>query len=490
VKFATSLTLAMLLPAGLCAQQPAPIRVQGTVFDSLSRTPIAHALVQFARANGDAGIVSDSTSADGKFTVLLQPGTWIAGFMHPRLDSLMIELPARQVEVVPGKRTRVALAIPSPRTLLRALCDSPGRDSAGVLHGYVLRAPQQSTLDSGGVYVQWTEIEIGQGGVRSDMLIVRASVSPDGSYRACGVPANTQVVVWAQRGTASTGLIEAEVPKSGIARQDLVLDPEATREIAAPRDSTAVEDSVPPLPGELLRPLPKVGVARFSGVVRDAGGKVLENVRARITDHRPARTNGHGVFVLDSLAQGTQTLEVRALGYFPESRVVNVTAGAPPDTIRLTSLKAMLDTVRVTAERVYDADVNGFEQRRRSGVGSYFSHEQIARRHPPDFINVIYGLPFVRVEFSDLGVSLSMRSTMGRCSPAVFLDGIEQFLETESDLTFLVQPEDIAGVEIYTSGALTPAQFWSRAQSKGCGSIVVWTQARRPKPRLPEKPPP
>jgi len=484
-----ALALAVLLPAGLCAQQPAPVRVQGTVFDSLTRTPIAHALVQFARENGDPGVVSDSTSADGKFTVLLPPGAWIAGFMHPRLDSLMIELPARRVEVVPGKRVRVVLAIPSRRRLMQVLCGAQKEDSVGVLQGYVFRAPQQATLDSGGVYVQWTEIQIGQGGVRSDMLTLRASVSPDGSYRACGVPANTQAVVWAQRGTASTGLIETEIPKYGIARQDLVLDPEATREIAAPSDSAIVEEPTPLLPGELLRPLPRVGSARFSGVVRDVGGKVLENARARIIDHRPARTNGAGVFVLDSLAQGTQTLEVRALGYVPESRVVNVTAGAPPDTIRLTSLKAMLDTVRVTAERVFDADVNGFEQRRRSGVGRYFSHEDIARRHPPDFTHVMYGMPFVRVEFRGDTASLSMRGTIGRCSPAVFLDGIEQFLETESDLTFLVQPEDIAGVEIYTSGALTPAQFWSRAQSQGCGSIMVWTQARRPNPRLPEKPP-
>lgn len=490
LKRTAALVLALMVPAGLRAQQPpAPVRVQGTVFDSLSSTPIAHALVQFARENGDPGMASATTSADGTFELMLQPGTWIAGFTHPRLDSLMIELPAWRVSVVPGKRLRVVLSIPSPRTLLKALCGVQQEDSVGVLQGYVLRAPQLGALDSTDVFVQWTELQIADRGLERAMPTLRARVAPDGSYRACGIPANTQAVAWTQRGAASTGLVAAMIPKWGVARQDLRLDPAATREIVVARDSGTVEDSTPLLPGEILRPLPRVGSARLTGVVRDASGQVVENARARIIDRRPVKTNDSGVFVLDSVAYGTQTLEVRALGYAPESRVVNVTADAPPDTIRLMSLKAMLDTIRITTQRVYDADVSGFQQRRLGGTGRYVGREEIERRNPYEFTNLLYGFPGVRVTFTHGRVSLTMRGVQGLCTPAIFLDGYEQLVDDASDLNFLVQPEEIQGVEVYNSAPSAPVQFWGRGGT-GCGSIVVWTREVVRTRRLLRTPPP
>ena len=488
LKLATAFALALLAPAGMHAQQPVtPVKVQGTVFDSLSRTPLANALVQFVHGGGESGYASVTTGSDGKFTLNLEPGKWIAGFSHPLVDSLMIELPARPVDVGSRPGPRVALAIPSSHTLLLAFCGRQTADSVGVLQGYVRRAPEESLLDSGGVYVQWMEIQFGRKGIERDLPTLRARINPDGSYRVCGVPANTEAAVWAQRGAASTGLAAAVIPKSGIARLDLTLDPLATHEVVFLRDSGAVADSTPLLPGEKLRPAPKVGGARFNGVVGDAKGKPLETARARIIGRRPAKTNSAGVFVLDSLALGTQTLEVRALGFVPMSRLVNVTDAAPPDTIRMTSIKAMLDTIRVIGERVYNADVNGFEMRRRGGMGRYVSREDIDRRRPYDFTNLLYNVPGMRVSFRAGYISIAMRGVFGTCSPAIFLDGFQQILDYGSDLNFLVQPDEIEGVEIYTSGALTPAQFTGRGGT-GCGSIVVWTRQRPMEFKLPGKP--
>ena len=488
LKLAGAFALALLAPAGMHAQQPVtPVTVQGTVFDSLSRTPLANALVQFVREGGEPGFASVTTGSDGKFALKLEPGKWIAGFTHPLVDSLMIELPVRRVDDGSHPGPRVALAIPSSRTLLLAFCGRQTEDSAGVLQGYVRRAPEESRLDSGGVYVQWMEMQIGRKGVERDLPTLRAVVNPDGSYHVCGVPANTEAAVWAQRGAASTGLVTALIPESGIARLDLTLDPLATQEVPFLRDSATVNDSPPLLPGEKLRPAPKVGAARFSGVVGDAKGRPLETARARIIGRRPAKTNGAGVFVLDSLALGTQTLEVRALGYVPVSRLVNVTATAPPDTIRMTSIKALLDTIRVTGTRVYNADMNGFEMRRRGGMGRYISREDIDRRRPYDFTSLLYSVPGTRVSFRAGQVSVAMRGTFGNCTPAIYIDGFQQMLDYESDLNFLVQPDEIEGVEIYNSGASTPAQFSGRGEL-GCGSIVVWTRLRPRAFKVPEKP--
>ena len=488
MKLATAFALVLLAPVGLRAQQPVtPVTVQGTVFDSLSRAPLANALVQFVHEGGAPGFASATTGSDGKFALNLEPGKWIAGFSHPLVDSLMIELPVRRVDVGVSSNPRVTLAIPSSRTLLLAFCGKQRDDSAGVLQGYVRRAPEESRLDSGGVYVQWIEMQIGRKGIERDLPTLRARVNPDGSYRVCGVPANTEAAVWAQRGAASTGLVTAMIPKSGIARIDLTLDPLATHEVVFLRDSGAVADSTPLLPGEKLRPAPKVGAARFSGVVGDAKGKPLETARARIVGRRPAKTNAAGVFILDSLALGTQTLEVRALGFVPVSRSVNVTGAEAPVTIRMTTIKAMLDTIKVIGERVYNADVNGFEMRRRGGMGRYISREDIDRRQPYEFTNLLYGIPGMLLSFRAGHISFVTRGVVGTCTPAIFLDGFQQILDYESDLNFLVQPDEIEGVEIYTSGPLTPAQFTGRGGT-GCGSIVVWTRQRPGEFKLPGKP--
>ena len=49
-----------------------------------------------------------------------------------------------------------------------------------------------------------------------------------------------------------------------------------------------------------------------------------------------------------------------------------------------------------------------------------------------------------------------------------------------SDLNGIVQPDQIAGLEIYTA-SMTPAEFRGK---QGCGTVVVWTRAsQRPAPR-------
>jgi len=53
----------------------------------------------------------------------------------------------------------------------------------------------------------------------------------------------------------------------------------------------------------------------------------------------------------------------------------------------------------------------------------------------------------------------------------------------EADLNMMVAPEEIVGMEVYTSAATAPVQYKglssdSRA-GRGCGSIIVWTKRAR-----------
>ena len=72
-------------------------------------------------------------------------------------------------------------------------------------------------------------------------------------------------------------------------------------------------------------------------------------------------------------------LEVRAVGYYPVRQRVNVVSGAAPVHVALSTLKSVLDTVKVIA-RGGGGDMNAFEERRRSGMGRYFTAADIMKR--------------------------------------------------------------------------------------------------------------
>ena len=46
-----------------------------------------------------------------------------------------------------------------------------------------------------------------------------------------------------------------------------------------------------------------------------------------------------------------------------------------------------------------------------------------------------------------------------------------------AELDEVVPPDDIAGIEFYTSMAGVPAQYLER-QNRACGTLLVWTKKR------------
>jgi hypothetical protein len=162
-------------------------------------------------------------------------------------------------------------------------------------------------------------------------------------------------------------------------------------------------------------------------------------------------------------------LEVRAVGFYPERRAVNVVKGAVPIHIALSTLKAVLDTVRVTANRLSDRNLAEFMERRRaSGTGRFLTAADVARRNPFFASDVFRSIPGVYMD-----TTIRMRSAFGECSPALYVDGwpIPAMTElTPDELNNWVRPERIQAIEVYLDQV--PAQF-QRGQA-GCGSIVIW----------------
>ena len=63
----------------------------------------------------------------------------------------------------------------------------------------------------------------------------------------------------------------------------------------------------------------------------------------------------------------------------------------------------------------------------------------------------------------------------GSCAPTVFVNG-SRVMSDDGMIDNLVNPQDVKAVEIYTRTGSMPIQFQSL---NGCGSIVIWTGARR-----------
>ena len=117
-------------------------------------------------------------------------------------------------------------------------------------------------------------------------------------------------------------------------------------------------------------------------------------------------------------------LDVRAVGYFPQERAVDVLSESAAVDVSLSTIKSVLDTVRVTAKRVFDRDRSGFLQRRKTGAGRYFSDEDLSRMplsRTSDVFHRVLGVHVVRTGTFDS--KLLMRGVMGYCEAAIYLDG-------------------------------------------------------------------
>jgi hypothetical protein len=272
----------------------------------------------------------------------------------------------------------------------------------------------------------------------------------------------------ASRGADSTDLIEVQLQGEGFLRRELF--------IAAPHvDSTARTDSLASAARRTL-----AGSGRVSGIVVTAAeGRPLADAQVGIVGGPVTRANERGEWTLVGAPAGTRMLEVRAFGYYPERRRVDVVSGAGPVRIALSTLEAVLDTVKVTAR---NRRPTGFQERHRSAEGRYITAEDIARRHPTVVSDLFRMMPGVHLEHDLNGVDIRIRmpGAFGPCAPTVFLDGLSLGDRlTTNEIDTWVRPNDITGIEIYSEAA-TPAEFHQgmngRNDALACGTLLIWTK--------------
>ena len=451
------------------AQRVPRVIVSGVVRDSVARTTLAGAVVQLVlRDNVTAEARTTVADARGQFAFdSVAPGRYELGFFHPMLDSLGLESGARHVDVDGRRPVRADLAIPSPARLRAAICGpkvvSP---SDAVVVGFVRDARDGTPAANAKVTGEWLEIAIRRGSVGSRVPRLVATTSERGWFALCNVPSPGTILITASRGADSTDVLELTVPSSGLLRRELYLGAART---------TVDLDSLTNTTRRL-----HAGDGHLSGVVVTAAdGKPVAGAIVGIPGGPQSRTNESGEWTLTDAPAGTRMLEVRALGYYPERRPVDVLDAAAPVRVALTTMRAVLDTVKVNATRLGARQQAEFDQRRRSGFGRYITADDIARRRPIFTTDLFRSMAGVRFDRGNGRLDDMTRPTIAVrgaaadwCTPSVYIDGHYMAELTADDIDAFVQPTEITGIEVY-SGGMAPPEF--QHGLSGCGSIVIWT---------------
>jgi hypothetical protein len=314
----------------------------------------------------------------------------------------------------------------------------------------------------------WLEVRLGRTGLERAEQSVRSTTRDNGWFALCSLPSSGTVSLLAARNSDTTALIDLDVSPLSLSRQDLYVGSART---ALVRDSTAEGDSVV----AASRRYRSGDFVVRGRVLTTVGGNPIQGALVSVAEGPPAVANERGEWVLTSAPGGTQLLTVRAVGYYPLTQPVNVTTAVRPVSLSLSTLKYVLDTLKITTTALRKQDRSGFQERQQSGQGQYLNPDQIERLHAVLTSDLFQSIPSLGVSKSgyvnDKRI-LMRRGAMGVCEPAVFLDGVRMPEMTTGDIDAWARPNDLGGIEVYT-GATTPPQYQTL---NGCGSILLWTK--------------
>jgi hypothetical protein len=182
-------------------------------------------------------------------------------------------------------------------------------------------------------------------------------------------------------------------------------------------------------------------------------------------------TNARGEFVLDSLPSGTQSVEVRKIGYASTDKPVELSSRVPASTEVVLDV-AELAPMRIVAGAEKVLDDLGFNERKSRGIGHFIEGDQA--RGGVHFTDALRSIPNLRVAPAGNGrqVLQDARNPVSGCVN-VFVDNVRWREFTPGDIDDFVNPTEVRAIETY-SGSNVPVQFQAPGVSS-CATVVVWT---------------
>lgn len=464
--------------AQVAAPLPASTRtIEGRVYDSLSFAPLADAVVQLTTPPGvePRVLLSARTDDEGRFSIERAPlGSYLATFSHPLLDLLGLEPFVRNFVLAPRGRAQLALSTPSSSRLARALCPrGAADDSAGLFLGHIRDARSARPVPGASLLLRWAEVTIADGHVMMDEPSIATQTNSQGWFAVCNLPVGVDISARVASGSDTSGIVRMKIPWRSVAHREFYVGP------VQPEPGTGIASAS----GEITVEKLWRGPGRLRGRVTTYSGSALAGAHIRVWGTKAlATTSERGTFNFGDLPSGTQTVEVRALGYLPHREVVDLVAEGEQDSLEvtMTNTKDFLDTVRVVARRNFAEAFKGFDIRRKSASGHFITREEFTI-HPKMYVtDALTGMAGVDVQLGSAGQSVIMRGTTGaRCLPSVYIDNVriastaDGFVESSVDL--FVNPSDLEGMEVYAHPLQVPVQYANGT----CGAIVIWTNRIR-----------
>ncbi|MEZ4457151.1 MAG: carboxypeptidase regulatory-like domain-containing protein [Gemmatimonadales bacterium] len=458
------------------ALRPAPTRsvLVGTVFDSTAGAPLEGARVSIA-----GGGYAATTDAQGKFRIETPTrGNFLISVEHPRVQLMQTGPLQGSARLDRGTVATADLAIPSLARLRPALCGAETPDSAttAIVVGFV-RDSLGAPLPFGRLAAQLREFGLKGDGPRvlvtANSRNVAVQADGNGVYRICGVPRENRL--WLA-GTAGFVPAVTMVPIGAevVAVRDITLLPGTRRAgDAVLRVAVTAAEGGRPVEGALVTLLPGSDTTRM-----DASGKG----------------------VVAGLPEGHHLLEVKALGFEAQQRVVEVSRrDTTTVALALAPSAQMLTTLEVAADaprRVHPM-MAGFEERRKEGLGHYFTLEQLQSRPQSTVSDVVRMSPGIRLvprpspcngyaaagSRTQSGLPRYCQGVpmLDACYFAVFVDGMNiwnaRLSEPPPDLNEF-RVDDLEGIEVYAGPAQLPAQY--HLSGADCGAVLIWHRVSAP----------
>ncbi|HVX38679.1 MAG TPA: carboxypeptidase regulatory-like domain-containing protein [Gemmatimonadaceae bacterium] len=471
---ATALACLALLPfrSALLAQNPvtpaapAPatagfFTLKGFVTDSIHNAPLSKALIVVEGTGRNA-----VTDGEGHYRIdSIPPGSHRVILMHPLLDTIGVQIQTPAYKMAASDSNELDLVIPGGERLASTLCStSPMRvRGPGILIGFVRDPDTKEPAVGAKVSLVYDQTDfVG----RKTQIVREAPVDSTGLYRICGLPQDMTGKVQVLRNGVSSGEVPIEAADGYVALRAFSIATQRQAVAMIKGDSGKVKEVA-------------IGSAKVIGKVTDKNGRPLAGARVMLQGGgRPAITKPNGEFELDSLPSGTQSLEVRKLGYAAQEVPVELASNTVAHTsVTMNDYVQTLAAMRVEATADKELSDVGYLTRKKMGMGFYMDGK-LVNKDALTFSDVMRAAPGLQV--SPLGdgrtyVITDSRNPQNGCVN-YFVDGFPWETISPGDIDDFVRPSEIVAVEVY-HGSETPPQFVKAGQSS-CATIVIWTVAK------------
>ena len=226
---------------------------------------------------------------------------------------------------------------------------------------------------------------------------------------------------------------------------------------------------------------------------------------------RSASTDSAGRAVLERLPAGTHRVVARAIGFRPDSLLVELLDEAIREvTLSLVTHTPVLEEVRVNAAgTARTGKMAGYHERRERSIGRFLDRNLLAKNEHRRTADVLNSVPGVHVHFgytSKAWASSGRSANSGACPtcgstpnmttldpgdraagapPACYMDVyIDGALVYNSNARYAplfdlntIEPGSIEAIEVYSGGSQLPSEF--QRTGGGCGSVLIWMRVSR-----------